>query len=72
MQTLITINGKTGAQNQSVYSQADLRKMARALVGKRGKPFAMTVQFDEMTGRARLIVSFETEPNKQTFESIAI
>jgi hypothetical protein len=72
MNLLVTINGKSGSVNQSVYSVRDINKMAKALVGKKGKILAVTVNFDEMTGNTRLIASYETEPNKQTFTSMAI
>ena len=72
MKQLITITGASGSTNQSVYTPAQLSKMARQLVGPRGKPFAYTVNFDERTGRTRLLVSYETAPNEQTFATMAI
>jgi uncharacterized RmlC-like cupin family protein len=72
METLITVNGKSGASAQSQYSVRQLGRMAKALVGKQGKVFAVTINFDERTGSSRLIASYETEPGKQTFSSMAI
>jgi hypothetical protein len=72
MKTLFTINGKSGAAAQSQYTQMDFNRMARALVGKQGKIVGIVINFDERTGNTRLIASYETAPNKQTFASMAI
>ena len=72
MKTLITIGSKTQGNPPSVYTVNQLSRMARALVGKQGKVFAITVNFDERTGNSRLIAAYETAPNQQTFASCAI
>ncbi len=71
MDMIVSINGKSGSTAQSVYTLRDLRKMARALVMRR-KVIGLTLSFDERTGTTRLIVSYETAPNEQTFATMAI
>lgn len=72
MDALITIGSKTEGNPATVYTIRQLTKMAKAAVGKAGKPFAMTINFDERTGTSRLIVSYSTGPNAQTFTSVGI
>ncbi len=72
METIITINGKSGSTAQSTYTMRQLNRMAKALVGKQGKVFAIAINFDERTGNSRLLASYETAPNCQTFASMAI
>ena len=69
---LITINGKSGSDNQSSYTVRQLSNMAKALAGRKNKVIGYTVNFDERTGYTRLIVSYETAPNQQTFATAAI
>ena len=71
MDTLITIGAKTEGNPPSVYTMAQLRRMAKAACMGR-KPFAITINFDERTGTSRLLASYETAPNQQTFASVAL
>jgi hypothetical protein len=72
MEMLITITGKSGAENQSCYTARDLRRMAKAAVGTQGKLLGFVVNVNELNGRTRLIASYETAPNQQTFTTVAI
>lgn len=72
MQTLITIGSKTAGNPPTSYTLAQLNRMAKAAVGKQGTLFAVTINFDEHTGTSRLIASYATGPNAQTFTTVAI
>lgn len=72
MQTLITIGSKVLGNPPTSYTMAELRRIAKAAVGKQGKLVGLVVNFDEAHGNTRLFASYESAPNQQTYTTVAL